>query len=64
MTHGDLGILQHVFALLMQLRIEQSDADRGRQRNFDFIEGDGRRQSAAHDIGERGDLVGIGFRRR
>ena len=46
-AHRDLGIVQHVLAFGVQLRIEKRKADRGGQRNFDFAEGDGCRQSTA-----------------
>ena len=60
-AHGDLGVLEHVVALGVQLRIEQGDADRGRQADLALGEGDRRRQRAAHGLGELHDMFGIGF---
>ncbi len=61
-AHRDLGVLQHVFAARVHGRIEQGEADRGGQRDFPLREGDGRRQRAPHDIGERDRLLCIRLR--
>ena len=62
MAHGDFGILQHVLALGVQLRVVKRHTDRGGERNLLVAEGHRRRGDAAHHIGERGDLFGFRFR--
>ena len=56
-AHGDLGVLEHVLALGMPLRIEQGDADRNARARFPVGEGHRRRERAPDLVGERDDLL-------
>ena len=62
MPHGDFGVLQHVLALRVQLRVVKRKADRGGERDFLVAEGHRRRDDAPHHIGEGADLTGFEFR--
>ena len=62
MPHGDFGVLHHVLARRVQLRIVERKADRGRERDFLVAEHHRRGDDAADEIGDRADLTGLEFR--
>ncbi len=61
-AHGDLGVLEHVIALGMPLRIEQGDADRDAQGDFAIGEGHRGRKRAPDLVSERDDFFAAVFR--
>ena len=60
--HGDFGILQHVFALGMQLHIIKGNAHRTGQRHIALAEGNGRGNCAANGIGNGHEFLVVHFR--
>ena len=57
--HGDLRVLQHLFAARARSRLVQHEADRGGEEDLALGEGDRRRDGAADHVGEGDDAVGI-----
>ena len=62
--HGDFGILQHVFALGMQLHIIKRNADRTGQSHIALAEGNGGRNRAADGIGNGHEFFMVHFRQK
>ncbi len=61
-AHGDLGVLQHVARRRgASAGSNKRDADRGEQADLAVGEAHRRRQRAAHGIGQRDHMIGVGF---